>query len=121
MDRYSEFFEKFREIDSSKLDTQVDFVMGYLQDLGNDKEFEIFQRILNDANPKEFNDASVTIALVAWWYGKHLDRGSYIKKAVEYYDELKGVGYGKKIFAGISEGAWKEQFGFERGLFEIKE
>lgn len=124
MDRevdYQNFLDEFQKIEPSKKDTQVSFVMRYLQDLGNAKQYERFQNILDNADPALFGDGAVTIALVAWWYGNHLDRTSYTKKAIHFYNEMKGDGYGEKLFDRYSNGSWKPSFGFERRMFDIKE
>lgn len=118
---FEKFQTEFRKIEATKVNTQISFVMKYLQDLGNAKEFEAFQNILDNADPKDFKDAVFTIALAGWWYGNNLNRDKYIEKAIKHYDELMGAGYGLKLFGRIRTGAWTPTFGFERELFGQKE
>jgi len=114
---YNTFLEEYKKNEKDG----VYWIMTTLKDMGNNKEYDDFQTILDNAEPEIFKDGSVTIALVAWWFGDHLDRSNYVKKAIQYYDELKGDGYGEKLFGRFGNGSWKPSFGFERRMFDIKE
>jgi len=116
MSAYEKFLDNFWAAKDKIL-----FVMQHLQNMAEAKKFEEFQSILDEADPEKFGDAALTIALVAWWYGGKVDRKKYVLKGIEYYDTLKGKGYGLKIFKGVMDGKWEPQFGFERDLFGISE
>lgn len=120
---YKKFLEEYQKIPVEKEQTQVCFVMDTLADMAEEKRFEEFQAILDDADPELFRDAAFTIALVAWWHGDKLDRKEYIKRGIAYFDKLKGKGYGNKVFKGVCDGKWEPLFGgdWERKLFGISE
>ncbi len=118
-EQYEEFLKL---IDNEKTEqSKMLMVMSTLQDYGNEKKFELFQYILDNINPEDIGELSVTIACVAWWYGEKLNRENYIEKAIAYYTKIETKEKAERLFKGFRNGSWKPNFGFERELFGIKE
>src|SRR5690242_1880843 len=66
-------------------------LMGKLQDLGNDKEFEFLQLLLDETDVNDWSSTSlVTIMCVCHWYGDHLNRHDFIERSKKSFKEKNG-------------------------------
>jgi hypothetical protein len=119
---YADFIEGFAKIDPNKKDSRIDYVLGFLHKLGNAKRYEEFQSILNEIKWADLNDECiVTVAMVSWWFGDHLDRKAFIENAMAYFNTFKTEAETERIFQGFKNKSWKPTFGFERELFDLPE
>lgn len=118
------------ELNKIRLEIQISNSIGifnlmkYLQDLGESKNFEELQKILDECDMNEWGDGTglVTILIVTRWYGKHLNRKSFYEKVYRYFIDVVGHSEEKtfNMLKGLRD-TWSPTFGFERELFGINE